>query len=146
MKNVDSVDKKIRLHVLCSLILIYTVYITSHVVNSWERDKTVYSVWVIQVLELCSQPFNHASSMPSPFPEVPRKINSQPCCSTCEICTTLSMATLMSSGSQCKTFYCLPDSTFSVVLSKLKAFAYNKFNVTQKIKFVFHKIEIIIGN
>ena len=37
----------------------------------------------------------------------------------------------------------LPDNTF-LALSKLKAFADDKLNVTQSIKFVFHRLENIV--
>ena len=41
-------------------------------------------------------------------------------------------------------FNSLPDDKI-LALSKLKAFADNKINVAQNIKFVFHKVENIAG-
>ena len=38
----------------------------------------------------------------------------------------------------------LPDDNM-LALSKLKAFADSKFSVTQNIKFVYHRIENIVG-
>ena len=57
------------------------------------------------------------------------------------ICLNLDQSENLLSGNELKT---LPNDNI-LDLSKLKAFADDKINVTQKLKFVFERVENIVG-